>query len=269
MNIVVCIKQVPDTTQVRMDPVTNTMIREGLPSTVNPFDKHAIEAATRLKELHGGTVTAITMGNLSAEDALRDCYALGADKMILVSDKHFAGSDTYATAYVLAEAIKKYCPFDLILCGKQAIDGDTAQVGPELAERLNIPQLTFACKIECDGEKISVLRELDTSYERVEARLPALATVVKSINEPRCPHFSRIQRAYREAVLIMTADDLPEIDMAQVGIIGSPTKVHKITMPSYSKQTQMIDAANASKAANSLISILKEAQIDIGVARNG
>lgn len=136
MNILVCIKQVPDTTEIRMDPKTNTLIRAGVPSTVNPFDKYALEAAVQLRETLGGTVTAMTMGPAQAAQALRECYALGADRMVLVSDRRFGGADTYATSYTLAQAVRALGGFDLILCGRQAIDGDTAQVGPMLAEHL-------------------------------------------------------------------------------------------------------------------------------------
>ncbi|NCB24241.1 MAG: electron transfer flavoprotein beta subunit/FixA family protein [Bacteroidia bacterium] len=270
MNIVVCIKQVPDTTEVRMDPVTNTIVRDGIPKTVNPFDKHAIEAAVELKETCGGTVTAITMGPLSAGEALRECYALGADRLVLVSDNRFGGSDTFSTAYILAEAIKAHCPFDLIICGKQAIDGDTAQVGPELAERLNIPQLTYASSIECAGEKITALRELDEAFESTEAVLPALVTVVRTINEPRCPHISRILQAYKEEILILTFDDLPDIDPGKVGIDGSPTKVFKINVPSYCKQARMISCEDSAEAAHKLLYMLAEVNLDLkGIARNG
>ena len=158
MNILVCIKQVPDTTEIRMDPKTNTLIRAGVPSTVNPFDKYALEAAVQLREALGGTVTAMTMGPAQAAQALRECYALGADRMVLVSDRCFGGADTYATSYTLAQAVRALGGFDLILCGRQAIDGDTAQVGPMLAEHLGLPQLTCACAITIEDGAIRLTK---------------------------------------------------------------------------------------------------------------
>ena len=185
MNILVCIKQVPDTTEIRMDPKTNTLIRAGVPSTVNPFDKYALEAAVQLRETLGGTVTAMTMGPAQAAQALRECYALGADRMVLVSDRRFGGADTYATSYTLAQAVRALGGFDLILCGRQAIDGDTAQVGPMLAEHLGLPQLTCACAITIEDGAIRIRQEGERAYRVLRAPLPAVVTVVKAINERR------------------------------------------------------------------------------------
>ena len=172
MNILVCIKQVPDTTEIRMDPKTNTLIRAGVPSTVNPFDKYALEAAVQLREALGGTVTAMTMGPAQAAQALRECYALGADRMVLVSDRCFGGADTYATSYTLAQAVRALGGFDLILCGRQAIDGDTAQVGPMLAEHLGLPQLTCACAITIEDGAIRIRQEGERAYRVLRAPLP-------------------------------------------------------------------------------------------------
>lgn len=263
MEIVVCVKQVPDITDVKMDPVTNTMVREGIPSTVNPFDRHALEAALNLKRIHGGRITAITMGPMSAVDTLRKCYTYGADRLVLVSDRAFVGSDTYATAYILAQAIRTCCPYDLIICGKQAIDGDTAQVGPELAEQLQIPQLTYASKIECDNGEICVDRELEDRYEYTSASLPALVTVVKSINELSIPHFSRILDAKNAELIVLGAKDLGQIDFAKTGIAGSPTKVHKIATPTYSKHTRHIQSEKSSEAVKKLLQYMQDDGISI------
>lgn len=199
MNILVCIKQVPDTTEIRMDPKTNTLIRAGVPSTVNPFDKYALEAAVQLREALGGTVTAMTMGPAQAAQALRECYALGADRMVLVSDRCFGGADTYATSYTLAQAVRALGGFDLILCGRQAIDGDTAQVGPMLAEHLGLPQLTCACAITIEDGAIRIRQEGERAYRVLRAPLPAVVTVVKAINEPRLPNVMRKLQANRMA----------------------------------------------------------------------
>jgi len=264
MEIIVCVKQVPDTADVRMDPERNIMIREGIPNTVNPFDLHALEAAVRLKERFGGTVTAVTMGPRGAEDALRTCCAQGADELVLVTDPLFGGSDTYSTAYILANAIRAIGAFDLIFCGKQAIDGDTAQVGPELAEQLGLPQITYACELTVTGGSVQALRELDTCYERVQAPLPALVTVVKSMNEPRCPHFRQIQKAANAVPRCLTAKDLPELDFDRLGVQGSPTKVHRIFKPSYQKQTRMIQEEDPNQAVACLLKHLEQDHIQLG-----
>lgn len=263
MEIVVCVKQVPDTADVQMDPERNIMIREGIPNTVNPFDLHALEAAVQLKERYGGTVTAVTMGPQSAEDVLRTCCAQGADEVVLVTDPRFGGSDTYSTAYILANAIRTIGAFDLILCGKQAVDGDTAQVGPELAEQLGIPQITYACELTVTDSSVQALRELDACYERVQAPLPTLVTVVKSMNQPRCPHFRQIQKAAHVVPRCLTAKDLPGLDFNRIGIQGSPTKVHRIFKPSYRKQTRMIQETDPDQAVDRLLKYLEQDHIGL------
>lgn len=264
MEIIVCVKQVPDTADVRMDPEQNIMIREGCPNTVNPFDLHALEAAVRLREEFGGTVTAITMGPKSAENTLRTCCAQGADRLVLVTDPAFGGSDTYSTAYVLAHAIRTLGHFDLILCGKQAIDGDTAQVGPELAEQLGIPQLTYVNELSVKGKTVYAQRELDHCYERIRAQLPALITVVRTINEPRCPYFQQIQKAAVIEPMILTAKDIPGLDLNKIGISGSPTKVHRIFKPSYQKCTRMIMEMDPKQAVMGLLDALEQDHIRLG-----
>lgn len=230
MDIVVCIKQVPDTTEVRINPETNTLVREGVPSIVNPFDENAVEAALQLKEKHGGSVTVITMGPPQASEALKTCIAMGADNAYLVSDRAFAGSDTWATSYTLSQAIKKLGKFDLILCGKQAIDGDTAQVGPGIAEWLNIPQITFASKIEADGPKLKIERMLEEVNEVVECPMPAVVTVVKQINTPRLPSLKGLMRAKKAEIKTLSAQDI-EGDPKNMGLKGSPTSVVRIFTP--------------------------------------
>ena len=230
MDIIVCIKQVPDTTEVKINPETNTLVREGVPSIVNPFDENAVEAAIQLKEKHGGKVTIITMGPPQASEALKTTIAMGADEVYLVSDRAFAGSDTWATSYTLSQAIKKIGHFDLIICGKQAIDGDTAQVGPGIAEWLGIPQVTFASKIESDGSKLKIERMLEEANEIVECPLPAVVTVVKQINEPRLPSLKGLMRAKKAEVKSLNAQAI-EGDAKNMGLNGSPTSVVRIFTP--------------------------------------
>lgn len=231
MNILVCAKQVPDTAEIKIDPVTNTLIRAGVPSIVNPFDTNALEAAVQLKEAHGGSVTVISMGPDQAKVALKECLSVGADKAVLISDRLFGGSDTLATSYILATAIKKLGTFDLILCGKQAIDGDTGQVGPEIAEHLGIAQLTFVAKIEMKGDTISVHREHEQGYEIIEAEIPVVCTVLKSINEPRYASVKSKMAANKATIEVLTAADLPELDVTKIGLKGSPTRVRKTFTP--------------------------------------
>jgi electron transfer flavoprotein beta subunit len=231
MHSVVCIKQVPDTTDVRIDPETNTLMREGVASIVNPFDMYAIEEALRLRERHGGAVTVLTMGPPQAESALREAIAMGADTGILVSDRAFAGSDTWATSYTLAAAIRKLGTFDLILCGKQASDGDTAQVGPGIAMHLDLPQITYVRKIEALSEtEVTAERLLETGYEVITAPLPCLLTVIKEINEPRLPSLKGKLAARKAAITTWNAVDI-KADAARIGLDGSPTKVVKIFTP--------------------------------------
>lgn len=231
MNIIVCIKQVPDTTDVKIDPVTNTLIREGVASVINPFDTYAIEEAVRLKEKFGGKVTILTMGPPQAQQALKDAISVGADEAILLSDRAFAGSDTLATSYTLASGIKKIGSFDMILCGKQASDGDTAQVGPGISTHLNIPQVTYIKKIEgiTDG-KARVERLVEEGFEIIEVPLPCLMTVVKEINEPRLPSLKGKMKASKAEITTWTAKDLG-LDPVRLGLNGSPTKVVKIFSP--------------------------------------
>lgn len=231
MHFVVCIKQVPETTDVKIDPCTNTLMREGVPAIVNPFDMYAIEEALRLKEKLGGKVTALSMGPPQAESALREAISMGVDQGILLSDRAFAGSDTWATSYVLAAALKKIADFSVVLCGKQASDGDTAQVGPGIAAHLDLPQITYVRKIEeIDEKHVVAERLLENGYEVIDAPLPCLLTVVKEINEPRLPSLKGKMAAKRAEIVKWTAADIGA-DTGKIGLEGSPTKVVKIFTP--------------------------------------
>ena len=257
MNIIVCIKQVPNTTDVRIDPVTNTLIRDGVESVINPFDAYAIEEAVRLKERCGGKVTALTMGPPQAETALKEAVSLGCDEGILVSDRKFAGSDTWATSYTLAAAIRKIGDFDVILCGKQASDGDTAQVGPGISAHLDIPQVTFVKKIiEISAVSAKVERMTEEGYDVVETPLPCLFTVVKEINKPRLPSFKGLMRAKAAKPLRWTADDI-EADTAALGLDGSPTRVVQIFTPEPRKGGVRL-AGTAEDISKELVELLKD-----------
>jgi electron transfer flavoprotein beta subunit len=240
MNIIVCVKQVPETTEVRINPETNTLMREGVKSIINPFDMYAIEEAVRLKERFGGKVTILTMGPPQADAALREAISMGADEGFLVCDRAFAGSDTWATSYTLAGAIKKIGAFDLVICGKQASDGDTAQVGPGISTHLNIPQVTYVKKVEEASDKMMrVERMLEEGYEVIETPLPALLTVVKEINEPRVPSLKGMMRAKSAKIVTLTQKEL-NLDPQQIGLCGSPTQVVKIFTPTPRQGGQML-----------------------------
>ena len=260
MEIVVCVKQVPDTTEVKIDPVKNTLIREGVPSIVNPFDKIAVEVALRLKEKHGGRVRVLSMGPPQAADALKECLAMGADEAVLVSDRAFGGADTLATAYALSTAIAKWGPVNLIICGKQAIDGDTAQVGPGIAENLGWPQITYAAKIEINGDTIKVDREHEDGYEIMEAKLPAMVTVVKSIAEPRFPTVKGTMKANRAQIPVWTAAEIGA-DEKRIGMPGSPTQVRRIFTPKQRSQGELIQEETAQKSVAVLMQKLSDAKI--------
>lgn len=238
MNLIVCIKQVPNTTEIKIDPVTNTLIREGVESILNPFDTYAVEEAVRLKEKHGGTVTAICMGPPQAEEILREAVSLGVDNIILLSDRRFAGADTWATSLTLAAAIKKIGDFKLILTGQQAIDGDTAQVGPGIAAHLNLPQTCFARQVEEMTEcKITLQRLMEDGYDRIQLKLPAVISVVKEINTPRLPSLRGKRNAKMVEMTVWNADDLG-LDEKDIGLNGSPTQVMSIFTPKHDKATQ-------------------------------
>ncbi len=256
MNIIVCIKQVPDTTEVRIDPETNTLIRSGVASIINPFDVYAIEEGIRLKEKFGGKVTIVTMGPPQAEAALREAISLGADEGILVSDRAFAGSDTWATSYTLSRAIHKIGEYDLIISGKQAIDGDTAQVGPGISAHLDIPQVTYVKKIEEIKDKnMRAERMTEEGFEIIETPLPAVITVVKEINEPRLPSLKGKMKAKKAEIKKWEAKDL-DVDPDLIGLNGSPTKVVKIFTPPPRKKGQIL-VGEAKDISQKLVELLK------------
>lgn len=260
MEIVVCIKQVPDTTDVKIDPEKGTLIREGVPSIVNPFDEYAVEAAIKIKEEIGGKVTIITMGPSQAVDALRKCLAMGADEAVLVSDRAFAGSDTWSTSYTLAKAIEKLGKVDLILCGKQAIDGDTAQVGPGIAEHLKISQVTYVQRIiSFDETKMEVERGIETGYEIIETPLPAVLTIDKSANQPRLPSMMGTMKALRKEITTLNAVDI-NVQEGLFGMDGSPTRVKKTFTPQPRKGGRML-TGEMDEALRELVKILRDEKI--------
>jgi len=231
MQIIVFIKQVPNTTQVRINPETNTLIREGVESIINPFDMYAIEEGIRLKEKFGGKVIVVSMGPPQAECALREAISMGCDEAVLASDRMFAGSDTWATSYVLSRCARKIADFDIIICGKQASDGDTAQVGPGISTHLDIPQATYVKKVEEIKDKTArVERMTEEGFEIIETPLPCLLTVVKEINEPRLPSLKGKMKAKKAEITKWTAEDLG-CDFDKIGLDGSPTRVVKIFTP--------------------------------------
>jgi len=231
VNIVVCIKQVPGTTQVKINPETGTLIRDGVEAVVNPFDEYAIEEALRIKERIGGTVKVISMGPPQAEAALKSAISMGADEGYLVSDRAFAGSDTWATSYTLSKGIQALGETHLIICGKQAIDGDTAQVGPGIAEMLGIPYIAWVRKVEEVTDKtIRVERLMEHGYDVVEMPLPGLITVVKEINTPRLASLKGKMRAKSAQIKILDAQTL-KTDKSKTGLTGSPTQVLRSFVP--------------------------------------
>lgn len=243
MHIIACIKQVPDTADVKINPETNTLVREGVASIINPFDMYAIEEALRLKEKLGGKTSVVTMGPPQADAALREAISLGIDDAYLVSDRSFAGSDTLATSYTLAQAIRKIGDFSIILCGKQASDGDTAQVGPGIATHLNIPQVTYVKKIDAaNKECLKVERMTEEGYEILETPLPCLLTVVKEINEPRLPSLKGKMRAKSAKIIVLKASEL-DVEDSRLGLNGSPTQVVKIFSPERKTQAQIFNAS--------------------------
>ena len=247
MHIVCCIKQVPDTAQVKIDPQTNTLIRSGVESICNPYDLVATEAAVQLVEKYGGKVTVISMGPPQAESALRECLALGASDAILLSDRAFAGADTLATSYTLSRAIEKITatdPVDLIVCGKQAIDGDTAQTGPGIATRLGFNQFTYIAEvisIDTENKKIRVRREIGTGSEIVEGRLPALLTVELDLAIPRYASLPELLRALGQDIKVWGASDI-EGSPDRLGLKGSPTSVKEIFAPPVRKGGLVFDS---------------------------
>jgi len=260
MNVIVCLKQVPGTTEVKIDPQANTLIRQGIKNIINPFDAYALEEGVRLKEQHGGKVTVITMGPPQAEEALREAISLGTDEAILLSDSAFAGADTWATAYTLSRAITKLGQYDIIICGRQTIDGDTGQVGPELAEMLDVPFVAYVSQIEeiADGY-MRIRRMVEEGHEVIETTLPAVITVVKEINVPRLPSLRGIARSKSATVPVWDAQELG-VDKDMVGLPGSCTRVIKVFFPQRICQSEMLEGDLESQVER-LVGKLKDASL--------
>lgn len=257
MNILVCVKQVPDTTEVRIDKETGTLIRDGVPSILNPDDANALEEALTLKDkMKDSKVTVISMGPPQADFMLRECLAMGADEAILLSDRAFGGADTWATSNTIAAGIEKIGKYDIIFAGRQAIDGDTAQVGPQIAEKLNIPQITYVQNFEIEGNNIRVERQLEDGYEIVESSMPVLLTAVKELNEPRYMYVDKIDKAFEKDIKVWTAQDL-NLESDQIGLKASPTKVFKSFTPEPRKEGVILEGTSKEKVAK-LVCNLKE-----------
>lgn len=264
MNIVVPIKQVPETSNVKMDPVTGTMIRDGVESIINPLDLYAIETAIQLKEEQGGKVTAITMGPPSAEKALREAIAMGCDEGVLVSDRKFSGADTWSTAYVLVNAVRTLGDVDLVIAGERATDGDTGQVGPAMASALDLPLATYISRIDkVEPGCLTVERLVEDGYETLEVDLPALLTVVKEISYPRLPTLRGKQKARATDLPVLTAADLA-VEEAKLGLKGSPTRVVKIETPKVTRGgtvKKAADEASLTEAVDDLVRFLQAKEL--------
>ena len=246
LNILVCVKQVPDINLVKMDPVTGSLIRAGVPAILNPLDANALEAAVRVKEAHGGTVTVITMGPDMAKEALRECLAAGADRAVLLSDRAFANADTLATSYVITSAAKQLGDFDLIFCGKESLDGATGQMGSHLAERFGASQITSTAKI------------VERGTEVLRAKYPCLLTVEKANFRPRIPNLKRWKASRTADIAVYSAATIPGLDPAQIGDPGSPTKVPRTYPPEVGAKGSMIDEGSTEKNVDRLFGLIAD-----------
>jgi electron transfer flavoprotein beta subunit len=257
MIIIVPIKQVPDMSQVEFDTGRGMIVRSSAGAEINPFDLHALEAAVRIKEKRGGRLTAISMGPPKAEAALRDALARGADSAILLADEAFAGADTLATSYALARAIKRWGVFDLIICGEKTVDGDTGQVGPELAEHLGIPHIAYVSELADAGEKLEAVCDMDGESHTVESGFPVLLTVTKDINTPRLPAFRDKANARRAELKVWQADTIAGAGGAgRFGARGSPTRVHKVVIPSQAGRKGQVFRDAGDEAIDALLAAI-------------
>ncbi len=259
-NIVVLIKQVPNTNEIKIDPKTGTLIRDGIPSIMNPDDKHALEEALVLKDKTQAKVTVVTMGPPQAENILIEALGMGADKAVHLTDRLFAGSDTLATSYTLMSAVKKLGDVDVIFAGREAIDGDTAQVGPQIAEQMGIPQVTYVKDLELKGDTLHVKRATEEGYLEIQVKPPVLLTAIKELNKPRYPNvksiFDAFNREEGKEIFKWEAKDL-EIDNTRLGLKGSPTQVFKSFSPIVKRSGEMI-TGSASEVAAKIKDRLKE-----------
>lgn len=266
MNILVCVKQVPDTTIIKIDPVKHTLIRQGVPSILNTFDTYALETALRIRQSVGeGKITALSMGPEQAKDILKECISVGADEAYLISDRAFGGADTLATSRTIAEAIrvleeKQGAPFDLIFCGKQAIDGDTAQVGPEISQHLNRALLTYALEAAVEGDTVKIRRESDEGYDWYAAKMPAVITVTKTSYDLRYPSLKG-KMASRKAVIPTLTSAEVIVPEEKRGLKGSPTKVKKTFTPTLSKTGLRLEGMTGAEAGAKLAEVLAEAKL--------
>lgn len=260
LNIIVCVKQVPETVEVEIDADTGRLMRERYPGILNPFDEHAVEEALRLKERYGGFIKVLTMGPPMAEKTLRDALAMGCDEAWLATDIAFAGADTLATSYTLSLCIERIKPYDLIICGMKTTDGDTGQVGPELAEHLGIPHICYVSQIlEITQSRIKVKRRLDDGIETLKAPLPALITVTKEINQPRLPTLTKRLKAKRAQIMKLKASDLGG-EHHLFGVEGSPTKVMKVFRPQPPKGGEIL-RADPKTSAEKILEKLRECRV--------
>ncbi|MBN1626806.1 MAG: electron transfer flavoprotein subunit beta/FixA family protein [Deltaproteobacteria bacterium] len=261
MDIKVLIKQVPNTSEVKIDPHTGTLMREGMESIINPDDLHAIEAALQLRDTHGGKVTAISMGPPQAKDVLREALGMGVDECILLTDRAFAGADTLATSYTLGKCVLRLGRFDLVIAGHQAIDGDTAQIGPQVAEFLGIPQVIRAIRLEIRGDGLLAERTAEEGTEIVKSTLPALVTVTKEANDPRYLFVPLLMAAFEEdaPIRVWGGNDIGA-DEAGTGLKGSPTRVRRTFTPSHNKKIERLNGMPADMA-RTLVERLRERKV--------
>ena len=260
LNILVCVKQVPDVNLVKIDPETGSLIRKGVPAILNPLDANALEAAVQVKEQYGGTVTCITMGPDQAAEALRECLAAGADRAVLLSDRAFANADTLATSYVLVSAASQLGSFDLIFCGKESLDGATGQMGAQLAERFGASLLSSTTKVlsvDTTRQTVIVERELLNGIETVEAQLPCLFTVEKTNYHPRIPNLKRWKASRSAEITVYNSKTIPGLDETQIGDPGSPTKVPRTYPPVVGEGGLMLDEGSVPQNVEKLLSLLE------------
>lgn len=261
MRIAVCVKQVPDTNEIRINPETGTLIRDGVPSILNNDDANALEQALQIKDANPDTtVTVLTMGPPQAREMLQECLAMGADEAILLSDRALGGSDTWATSNALAAGLRKAGPFDLIFAGRQAIDGDTAQVGPQIAEKMGLPQVTYVKEFELEGDTVTVKRALEDGYEKLRVKLPCVLTAIKELNTPRYMSVAGILRAAKAEIQVWSADDIG-VDKTTVGLKASPTNVFRSFTPKPKGKGVSVEGDTPKEQAGNLLADLRAKHI--------